>query len=190
LEKKMKKTVIIALLLIGAALAQEPPAPPIPLPAAAPDSLNAHLLPFKPWLNRTWKGTFVEVPGQPPATDVSRWERILNGQAIRMTHSLNQGAYGGETILFWDQGRKSLVYYYFTTAGFFTHGTMTMDGEKWVAHEFVENNANGITEVRSTSVFPPEGGMHTVSEFLQNGTWVHGHTIDYVESPDSRIIFR
>ena len=186
----MQRIVLIALLLIGTALAQEPPAPPIAPPSAAPDSLNTHLLPFKPYLNRTWKGTFAAEPGQPAATDISRWERILNGEAIRMTHSLNEGAYGGETVLFWDQARKSLVYYYFTTAGFFTHGTMTMDGYKWVAHEFVENNANGITEVRSTCTFSPEGGMHTVSEYLQNGTWVHGHTIDYVESPDSRLIFR
>jgi len=193
----MTRILLITLLFIGAAMAQEPavttavvPATVGPATAAASDSLNPHLLPFKPYLNRTWKGTFAQEPGQALVTDISRWERILNGQAIRMTHSVDEGVYGGETILFWDQARETLVYYYFTTAGFFTHGTMSFNGDKWVAHEMVENNANGITEVRSTSEFLPDGTMQSVAEFLQNGQWVPGHTIRYVESPGSPLIFK
>ncbi|HPI72123.1 MAG TPA: hypothetical protein PK843_08715 [bacterium] len=155
-----------------------------------PDSLNEHLRPFKPYLNKTYIGRFAQAPGQPPMQDIARWERILNGQAIRMLHSVNDGEYGGETILFWDKARRCLVYYYFTTAGFFTNGTMHLEVDKWVSHEMVTNNAHGITEVRSTSQFLPDGRMHTVSEFKQNGQWVHGHTIDYVESPESRMVFR
>jgi len=179
---KILKTAIFFLsLFISVALSQ---------PAATPDSLNEHLTAFKPYLNKTWKGTFVGEPGQPPMVDISRWERILNGQAIRMTHSVNNGIYGGETILFWDKSQKSLVYYYFTTAGFFTQGTMTMDGKKWTSHEYVTNNANGITEVRSTSEFLAHGSMHTVAEFLQHGKWVPGHTIDYVEAPEEALLFK
>lgn len=174
---------LLAVLLIAAGLA-------VGQVTTEPDSLNEHLRPLKPYLNKTYIGRFAQEPGQPATTDIARWERILNGQAIRMLHSVNNGEYGGETILFWDKARQSLVYYYFTTAGFFTNGTMILEGDKWVSHEMVSNNANGITEVRSTSRFFPDGRMNTVAEFKQNGQWVPGHTIDYVESPESRMIFR
>jgi len=158
--------------------------------AAQSDSLEVHLQAFKPYLDKTWKGSFSAEPGQPQMHDVSRWERMLNGQAIRMMHSVNLGEYGGETILFWDRAKQSLVYYYFTTAGFFTNGTMTLKGNKWISHEYVTNNANGITEVRSTSEFLTDGSLHTVAEFLKDGKWIHGHTIHYVPSPESQVIFR
>lgn len=74
--------------------------------------------------------------------------------------------------------------------GFNTHGTMIFDGDKWVAHEMVENNANGITKVRSTSEFLPDGTMQSAAEFLQNGQWAHGHSVRYVESPGSPVIFK
>lgn len=189
------KQILYILLLAGLCLAAAPNLHAGPIPgdtptAAASDSLNVHLKPFGPYLNKTWKGTFIGEPGQPPMYDIARWERILNGQAIRMMHSVNDGIYGGETILFWDKAKQSLVYYYFTTAGFFTNGTMRMEEGRWVAHEMVTNNANDITEVRSTSEFRPDGSMHTVAEFLQNGKWVPGHTIHYVESPESALSFK
>jgi hypothetical protein len=192
----MKNLLALFIVIATAASAQESPAPPRPVPAPASistapvDSLNEHLQPFKSYLNRTWKGTFIGESGQPPMYDIARWERILNGQAIRMMHSVNKGIYGGETILFWDKSKKSLVYYYFTTAGFFTQGTMSVAEGKWVAHEYVANNANGITEVRSTSEFRADGSMFTVAEFLQNGSWVPGHSIEYVEEPGAEMIFR
>ncbi|HNW60298.1 MAG TPA: hypothetical protein PKI62_11525 [bacterium] len=186
----MQKTLFVLFVLIGAAFAQQPPIPPGLAAAAGPDSLNVHLQALKPYLNQTWKGTFVGEAGAPPMHDVMRWERILNGQAIRILHSVNDGIYGGETILYWDKARNSLAYSYFTTAGFSTHGTMTGEAGKWVSHETVENNANGITEVRSTSALRPDGSLHNAAEFLQNGTWVPGHTIDYVADPEARILFR
>ncbi len=183
----MQKMLFILLVLVSGALAQQPP---VPFATNEPDSLNLHLRPFKSYLNKSWLGTFAAEAGVAPMHDVSRWERILNGQAIRMMHSVNDGIYGGETILFWDRNKQSLVYYYFTTAGFFTQGTMVQEDGKWVSHEYVANNANGITEVRSTSELKPDGSMHNVAEFLQNGTWVPGHTIDYVESPGSQVVFK
>ncbi|MBN2056220.1 hypothetical protein JW905_14945 [bacterium] len=42
-----------------------------------------------------------------PKYDVSRWERALNGPAIRILHSVNDSYYSGETLLFWDYTRKS-----------------------------------------------------------------------------------
>ncbi len=83
---------------------------------------------FGPLLGKTWKGEFKESTPEKPLIDVSRWERALNGQAVRVVHSVNDGVYGGETLITWDAKKKSLAYWYFTTAGFRTEGTMKHEG--------------------------------------------------------------
>jgi hypothetical protein len=45
-----------------------------------------------------WHGTFIS-QNPKPASDVCRFERAPNGQAIRILHSVNEGIYGGETQL-------------------------------------------------------------------------------------------
>lgn len=161
-----------------------------PACAADPAPLAKELEPFRPFIGKTWKGTG---PGQEPGstmTDVARWERALNGQAIRTLHSVNDGTYGGESLIFWDRETKSLTFYYFTTAGFYTHGTMTFDGAKCVGREVVSGNENGITEVRSTTEILPDGKMKTTSEYLQKDKWVPGHSFLYAEDPAAQVVFK
>lgn len=163
---------------------------PDPAHAAQPAPLAKELEPFRPFIDKTWKGTG---PGQAPGStviDIARWERALNGQAIRTLHSVDDGMYGGESLIFWDREEKSLAYYYFTTAGFYTHGTMAFDGAKCVAREMVSGNENGITEVRSTTEMLPDGTMQTTAEYLQNGTWVPGHSFRYAMEPTAQVIFK
>ncbi len=161
-----------------------------PLSAAQQPSLSAELEPLRPYIGKTWRGLLSQ-PGQPEMVDISRWERALNGTAIKISHSVNQGEYGGETILFYDKKQQSLAYYYFTTAGFYTHGTMTIDPKTQVltAEETVENNANGITKVRSTSRLSATT-LTTSSEYLQQGKWVAGHSAVYQQAPDAQVVFK
>ena len=88
------------------------------------------------------------------------------------------------------RGRTSVAFYYFTTAGFFTHGTMTLQDGVYTAAEKVEGGSEGITEVRSTSRVLEDGRLHMASEYLQNDQWVPGHEIFYVEAPDAKVIFK
>ncbi|KZN46495.1 hypothetical protein [Pseudoalteromonas luteoviolacea] len=127
---------------------------------------------FEPYLG-TWQASFSMASGQPAVTDVSQWERALNGTAIRTLHSINDGAYGGESLLFWDKAKQSIVFYYFTTAGFYTSGKIEVISEhEFVAYESVEGNQDGITEVKSTSRF--KNGAFTVStQYLKNGKWTN-----------------
>ncbi len=157
---------------------------------SAQDTLIAPLRPLQPYLGKTWRGT-PENP-QPGKTmqDVSHWERALNGKAIRILHSINDGEYGGESILYWNKEKKTLEYYYFTTAGFNTHGTMTIEGQKFISHEYVTGNENGITEVESTAEFLPDGRLHSSSRYLKNGEWVPGHAFYYVEDPTAKVVFK
>jgi hypothetical protein len=158
--------------------------------AAAAEDLAAPLEPLRPFLGKTWRGEMPGSTAEKPSIDVSRWERALNGQAVRILHSVNQGEYGGETIIFWDAAEKSLAFYYFTTAGFYTHGTMSFDGSRLVSHEMVTGNENGITEVRSTGEVLPDGRLHSKAEYLQNGEWVPGHEFYYSEDPGAQVVFR
>jgi hypothetical protein len=158
--------------------------------AADPPALDANLEPLRPFLGRTLKGVFPESKPDKPMSDVVRWEAILNGKAIRVMHSINDGAYGGETIIRWDAEQKAITFYYFTTADFMTSGTMTIEGTSITAHETVKNNAQGITAVRSTSELLPDGKLHVKSEYEKDGKWTPGRDMTYEEAPDAEVKFK
>jgi hypothetical protein len=152
--------------------------------------LNAHLQAFGPLLGKTFTGTFTNSTPEHPVIDVQKWERTLNGQAVRVLHSINQGAYGGETILIWDDQRKTIVYYYFTTGGFMTVGTFQVENGKFNSHEDVKGDADGVTEVRATSELLPNGKLHVRAEYLKNGQWTPGHECTYEVTPEAKIVFK
>ena len=158
--------------------------------ATEPLSLNAHLEPLRPLLEKTWKGTFKGSKPDQPTVDVQKWERALNGQAIRILHSINDGAYGGETLLIWDEQRKTILFYYFTTDGFMTTGTLEPKAGKFITHEDVKGDANGVTEVRATSEILPDGKFHVKAEYLKNGEWALGREVTYEEAPGSKVVFK
>lgn len=147
-----------------------------------PDRLDPHLEPLRPLLGRTFRG---ELPtaGDKVATDISRWERALGGRAVRNLHSLDDGEYGGETIIYWDETAQTLACWYFTTAGFWTRGTVTFAGNRIISEEEVTGNESGVTEIL------PDGGLSTHSEYLRNGEWVAGHGGRYREDPTAEVHF-
>ena len=191
----MKKSLcVVAIVLLAVTLA----AAALP---ASPDSLatqntatvvflNDHLKPFLPFIGKTWRGTGAVSDTGQAMSDVSHWERALNGQAIRVLHSVNNGEYGGQTMIVWDEAKNSLVFFYFTTAGFYTTGTMKIEGTQHTSHEYVTGNENGITEVKAVSTILPDGRLHTRSQYLQNGTWVDGHEFYYREDSTAAVIFK
>jgi hypothetical protein len=162
----------------------------ITLSAAEKPSLNPHLEPLRPLLGKTWKGPFKDSKPDKPVVDMARWERALNGQAVRLLHSINQGAYGGETMFIWDEKKQSVVFYYFTTAGYMTTGTMEMKDGKILTHEEVKGEAGGVSEVRGTSEIQPDGKFHVKAEYLKDGQWSLGHEVTYQEDPNGEVIFK
>lgn len=151
--------------------------------------LDEHLKPFAPLLGKTWKGEFANSTPEKPMVDVSRWERALNGKAIRVVHSVNGGMYGGETTIIWDAEKKSLVYWYFTTAGFRTEGTMTYEDGAWSGREVVIGGAGGISEVRSTTKLLPNGRMQVKAEYVKDGKSGASREVEYIEAPDAKVVF-
>jgi hypothetical protein len=177
----MKFKLFLSLFCLGGALA---------VTSAKELPLNSHLEPLRPLLEKTWRGTFKDSKPAKPTVDVQKWERTLNGQAIRVLHSINDGVYGGETLLIWDDQRKVISYYYFTTEGYMTTGTLETRDGKFITHEDVKGSAGGVTEVRSTSEVLPNGKFHVKAEYLKNGEWTPGHEATYEEAPVSKVVFK
>src|SRR5512137_2962818 len=124
-----------------------------PLAARAADegALDPKLEPLRPLVGKTFKGEFKASTPEKPLIDISQWERALNGKAVRMTHSINGGVYGGESIFRWDPKREVIEYFYFTTAGFRTEGTLSVRDGKWITEEKVIDNSGGTTEVKGVT---------------------------------------
>jgi hypothetical protein len=162
----------------------------VPARAAETARLDEHLEPFRPFLGKTWRGVFKNSKPDKPTVDVARWERALNGKAIRVLHSINEGSYGGESIIRWDNASKQIVYHYYTTAGFMTSGTMTVTAGKITGLEKVTGDANGVTEVRSTTELQPDGTMLTKAEYLKDGQPAGGRETLYKEDPKAEVKFK
>ena len=163
-------------------------------PGEQPKADAGQLIPklkfFEPFIGKTFRGEFANSTPEKPMFDVSHWDRAMNGRAIRMLHSVNDGEYGGETIVMWDSERKQLRSWYFTTAGFHTEGSFTIEGSRLISTEKVTGNDNGITEVRATSELNADGTLSVKSEYLAKGAWVPGHQITYKPAPDAKVVFK
>jgi hypothetical protein len=180
---KMRNTLVISLFVCLTGTAPF-------LHAQERGSLDAKLEVFRPFLGKTWRGVLGDPGANELTIDIARYERALNGTAVRTLHSVNDGSYGGESIIFWDKKKESLVFYYFTTAGFHTTGTMSAEGQSFTAHEIVSGNENGITEVKSTATLGADGKLRTASQYFRDGAWVPGHTAVYEEAADAEVRFR
>ena len=86
--------------------------------------LSEYLKPLQTYIGKTFKGEFADSTPENPTYDIQYWERALNGNAIKITHSVNNGEYRGESMIMWDAKLGSLVSWYFTTAGFYTKATV------------------------------------------------------------------
>ncbi|MEL0640790.1 hypothetical protein V6260_09265 [Pseudoalteromonas aliena] len=147
----------------------------------APTNLDKELAVFKPYLG-TWQADFEVPKGTKTVQDVGRWERALNGKAIHTKHSINEGEYGGESMIFYDSKKKSLVFYYFTTAEFYTKGTMkVLSPTQFVAYENVTGSQDGITKVKSMSELKDDKFVASTS-YLKKGDWTRPEQRMYTRS--------
>ncbi|MCF6440881.1 hypothetical protein L1077_15695 [Pseudoalteromonas luteoviolacea] len=157
-------------------------------PLAWTAELVKELSVFSPYLG-TWQARFSMAADTPAVEDISHWERALNGTAIRTLHSINQGEYGGESLIFWDRQKQSLVFYYFTTAGFYTSGRIEVISDyEFAAYEQVVGDQNGITQVKSTSRFK-DGQFSVATQYFKQGKWTVPQTRIYTPSKKA-VVFK
>ena len=157
--------------------------------AADTNSLAKELEPLRPFIGKTWKAHFKDSTPERPRVDVSRWERALNGKGVRILHSVNDGSYGGESIIVWNGKSEQLEFHYFTTAGFTTQGTMKVDGKKLITRETVSGGGD-TTEVEATTELLPDGKMRVSAQYFKNGQKTGGREMVYEEAPNAQVVFR
>ena len=158
-------------------------------PGQQATNLAKALEPLRPFL-KTWKGHFKNSTPEKPNFDVQRWERALNGRAVRILHSVNNGSYGGESMIVANPKTSALEFYYFTTAGFYTRGTIEFEGDKMITHEEVTGNDDGITKVKGTTELLPGGKMRVLTQYFKNGAWETGRDMTYQETPGAEVLFK
>ena len=157
---------------------------------AETNTLAKPLEALRPFLGKTWKGQFKDSTPEKPMFDVQRWERALNGKAVRILHSVNDGRYGGESIVMPNPKTAKLEFHYFSTAGFVTKGTMDIEGRKLITHEEVTGEANGATKVKATTELLADGKLRVQSSYYKQGAWEEGRDMTYIEAPDAEVRFR
>ena len=155
--------------------------------AAEPDPKLALLLPL---VGKTWRGTLSPAGAAKPVVDVHRFDLVLGGRAVRSSHSINDGEYGGETLFTWDAEKKAIVYTYVTTGGFYTTGTIEPEAGGFKSREIVHGTTGGVREVEATSRVLPDGHLHVKSRHLKDGQWADGHEVDYSEDPKAVVRFK
>lgn len=157
--------------------------------AAADLALDPNLEPLRRFLGG-WRGEFKNSTADNPVVDTQLWERALNGKAIRILHSINDGSYGGETFVTWDAGKNSVIYHYFSTAGFITVGTMKIDGNKMTCRESVKGAAGGTTDVEATFELVDEKTLVTKATYLKNGKEEGSREVTYKRTEGDRPAFK
>ncbi len=156
-------------------------------PAAA--ALAPQLAPLAPYVGHVFSATMPTPGGATTVVDVQQWEEILGGKAVRITHSINGGDYGGESLVTWDTERQALVYWYVTTAGFYTQGTMTAAGDSLMTREHVVGDAGGVNEVEGVWHRTADG-LKVSSRYLTGEKWSAGRQAEYHETPGAVPTFR
>ncbi len=137
-----------------------------------------------PFTGKTWRTIDGSVDGSDNFVDTSKWEWILHGRVVRITHSIGDGSYAGESLIHWDDVQGKIIYRYVTTAGFYTDGVITPVENGIEVHEFVRGSKSGPTETLSAYRIE-DGRMHGWSKLLIGGVWGEANEFVYEETPDA-----
>lgn len=153
--------------------------------------LHEKLALFAPILGKTFSGEIKQSTAEQPMVDVVRYERALNGTAVRSFHSINDGDYGGETLMRWDDDAQKIVFHYFTTEGFMTSGHLEPRGDVLYSYETVANpeKAGGVTAVEAETTISAEE-ITVKSWYLIGDEKIPGHTAVYHPAPEAKVNFR
>ena len=136
--------------------------------------LSDHLIEMKPFIGNTYKGDFINSTKENPMFDVLSFERALNGNAIKVIHSVNNGEFVGETMVMWNPEKGGLQSWYFTSAGSLTIQNVQIRKNIFISIENVERNQNGITKVKTIMEVLNEDQIKKRTKYLMNNMWKDG----------------
>lgn len=170
--------VALSLACAAPAMAQVADLPP-------PGAGRAAYGPFEHLVGKTWRGTGT---GPERVQDVQRWDWAVGGHAVQVVHSVADGAYAGETLIFRDRDSGAYVFHYFTSGGFHTTGTMRPTGPGAFEVEETVHGLDGFTTQRSTIVMGADGVNRSRGYREVDGQWVEQGGFDYRADPTAELI--
>ena len=144
---------------------------------------------FEVFIGKYFKGETFNSTKTKLISEVIHFKRILNGQAIRIVHSINEGEFGGESIITWNQENNILESVYFSTGGNIKHSMVTLKENTITLVEDVSKNQNSIKKVKTTYYLNSYGQLKKETKYYINNMWIFSHNSNYTESKSSEIIF-
>jgi len=151
--------------------------------------LSDHLIEMKPFIGNTYKGNFINSTKENPMIDILSFERALNGNAVKVIHSVNNGEFGGETMVMWDPEKGGLQSWYFTSAGSLTIQNVQIKKDTFISIENVERNQNGITKVKTIIEVLHGNQIKKRTKYLMNNLWKDGSETIYKKVHDHKPVF-
>lgn len=135
--------------------------------------------PLKPLMGKVWHGVPTNVGAR--AEDLSRWEMILDGGMLRITHAYGDGTTGGETLIYWDRGLERLASITVSTDGYRAEGVFeVLPGNRWLLDQEVVDDPE-VQRLRIEGELRPDGQFVTQWSYLKGGQWVDGDRFEYRE---------
>jgi hypothetical protein len=144
---------------------------------AASDASASGYQPLAFLIGHCWKGTFPDSH----VTDEHCFSWVYGGKFVRDRHVLRPGAGKsdalGESIYLWDATAKELQYLYIESAGGFSRGTVSADGDALIfpPTPYQENGESRI--YRSRWQRSGEHAYDVITEFQVKGVWTPGFTL-------------
>ena len=154
------------------------------------NELSKRLLGFEKFLGKKFQGEFYNSTKENPLMDIIYFERILNGEAIRITHSVNHGEYGGEYIITWNSDKGKIESYYFSTGGEIRVSSIDIINNEISIKEDFSENENGIQKVKKIFRLNAEGSLENNIKYMINNMWIKSHEMIYSRNDSAKIIFR
>jgi len=146
--------------------------------AAAPaEAAKNPLQPLDFLLGSCWAGDFPKDVGR----DTHCFEPVYGGKFVRDQHVVHRGAGQaddlGESIYLWDSAARQLQYLYIESAGGFSRGAVSAEGDALVfpPTHYLENGAEQT--YRSRWQRSGDKAYEVVTEFLVKGRWTPGFTV-------------
>lgn len=138
---------------------------------------------FTPFIG-TWTSAANPETPENKFTDISRWEWAFGGKVVRITHSVNGGAYAGETLIHWDAVRQQIIYRYVNNGGFYTDGVISERSYGSILiHEFIRGfQQDGPTETRA-GYSVRDGKIYSWTQFKRGDIWGEKSNVIYEPTP-------
>ncbi len=154
------------------------------------NDLSKHLSGFEIFVGKKFQGEFYNSTKENPLMDIIYFERILNGEAIRISHSVNNGEYGGEYIITWNSDKGKIESYHFSTGGEIRVSNIDIINNEISIKEDFSQNENGIQKVKKIFRLGAEGYLENNIKYMINNMWVKSHEMIYSRNDSAKIIFR